>query len=766
MSEQIGAFPPEVSFDYELYEGDPDHLRTVVATPPQISPLIDPASLKLKHRIGRGPFGDVWLATHHQSADDFDEYHEVAVKMLHPIEDHMQRFVNKFEELFPKLREHSGVCWLHGFSIISGKICMAMKFYKGSVGDRMAQLKGGKLPLADVLRYGIDLGKGIQGLHSLGVMVLNLKPSNFLLNDHDQVVLGDFGIPYLLLGILLPPNSDLAFRLGTPNYMAPEQWEPEVRGPITFETDSWGFGCSIVEMLTGTQPWRRLYRHLESPVSSPFLGPFPASSQNAVNDDGEWVGNGSRITIDKSNSSGYSSWFFSKDHLQVGDTVRSRKALNTCKSKSMDVPEGTVVGLQTLWRGHCSGLQTAETYYVGQFVRVKENISTPRFDWPHKRGGAWATGRISRILPNGCLVVRFPGRFPFGEESNCFLADPSQVERVSFDSCPGIVEKYQHVEDFHWAVRPLGIAFGLFTALKLGLFVGRNVGARLKKGKRNQMQAVDGSTQDGQSAGGNSAWLPSPMANILFREAAPTAAARRYCEESDYEDEVESFQNQAMAAKEAEDGDGIDEVAEQITCVTFHKREPIKRGEELSREKYGLWSQEQKTRSARLEKQLKSRWALEDLIDEQLNHFHAHYSRAAGPTRLKDVAQLLMPKRAPAQEMGALAWLEAVLDEEMAEIQANCVLHLPFDPVKSRSGWPDLARVQSEFKKIHRVITKAQNLRFRALELAVKKVLNQTDAAEFLVAFVGIQYLIHQFAAQQKLRNGPVTVPVKALGCN
>ncbi|PSS07518.1 E3 ubiquitin-protein like [Actinidia chinensis var. chinensis] len=632
MSEQIEAFPPAVSFDYELYEGDPDHLRTVVATPPQISPLIDPASLKLKHRIGRGPFGDVWLATHHQSADDFDEYHEVAVKMLHPIEDHTQRFINKFEELFPKLRGHSGVCWLHGFSIISGKICMAMKFYKGSVGDRMAQLKGGKLPLADVLRYGIDLGKGIQGLHSLGVMVLNLKPSNFLLNDHDQVVLGDFGIPYLLLGIPLPHNSDLAFRLGTPNYMAPEQWEPEVRGPITFETDSWGFGCSIVEMLTGAQPWfgmstEEIYHSVVVKQEKPLLpnGLPPAlenivngcfeydlrnrpligdiihafeSSQNAVNDDGEWVGNGSRITVDKSNSSGYSSWFFSKDLLQVGDTVRSRKAWNTCKSKSMDVPEGTVVGLEkdndrdgfvqvqihemqnpqrlnastleritsgwvvgdwvhlaeennehssvgilhsiqrdgtvavgflgleTFWRGHCSELQTAEAYYVGQFVRVKENISTPRFDWPHKRGGAWATGRISRILPNGCLVVRFPGRFPFGEESNCFLADPSQVERVSFDSCPGIVEKYQHVEDFHWAVRPLGIAFGLFMALKLGLFVGRNVGARLKKGKRNQMQAVDGSAQDGQNAGGNSAWLPSPMANILFREGAPTAAAR------------------------------------------------------------------------------------------------------------------------------------------------------------------------------------------------------------------------------------------------
>lgn len=123
MAEQTGPAPRPASFDYELYEGDPDCLRTVVATPSQISPWIDPAALKLRHRIGRGPFGDVWLATHHQSADDYDEYHEVAVKMLHPIkEDHMNIFLDKFGELFLKFRQLQGVCWLHGISIVSGKV--------------------------------------------------------------------------------------------------------------------------------------------------------------------------------------------------------------------------------------------------------------------------------------------------------------------------------------------------------------------------------------------------------------------------------------------------------------------------------------------------------------------------------------------------------------------------------------------------------------------------------------------------------------------
>lgn len=122
MAEEISLVVP---FDYELYEGDPDQLRTVDATPALPSSYIDPASLKLKYRIGHGLFGDVWVATHHQSGTDYDQYHEVAVKMLHPIkEGHENKFIHRFEGLWrtSKSKNLQGVCWLHGISIISGKV--------------------------------------------------------------------------------------------------------------------------------------------------------------------------------------------------------------------------------------------------------------------------------------------------------------------------------------------------------------------------------------------------------------------------------------------------------------------------------------------------------------------------------------------------------------------------------------------------------------------------------------------------------------------
>ncbi|OWM81844.1 hypothetical protein CDL15_Pgr007882 [Punica granatum] len=617
MAEQIGASPPVTPFNYELVEGDPDNLKTVDATPVQLGPWIDPAMLKLKHRIGRGPFGDVWLATHHQSADDFDEYHEVAVKMLHPLkEENMQLLLEKFEDLFFKCRKLPG-------------LCIAMKFYEGSLGDQLARLKGGKLQLAEILRYGAEIARAILELHSIGVLVLNLKPSNLLLDQHNQVSLGDFGIPYLLFGIPLS-DPDMILRLGTPNYMAPEQWEPEIRGPISYETDSWGFGCSIVELLSGIQPWcgRSNEEIYHSVVIKQEYPPIPSglppaienvirgcfeydlrnrpsmkdilqafeSSKNAVYTDGEWVGLGSRSFTQRP-SSGCTPWFLLKDHIQVGDAVHSRRPLNARRPRNIDVPEGSVVGLQndsgregfalvkipgvphplkvqifnlervtfgfaagdwvrlkeasgnhsslgvlhsilrdgsvtvgfvglpTLWRGHSSEIQMAEALYVGQFVRVKEDVLSPRFAWPRKSRGIWATGRISQVLPNGCLLVSFPGRFVFGDEPNSFLADPAEVQLVLFSTCPGVGKKYEHVEDFHWAVRPLVVAFGLFTAMKIGFSVQKSLCSRLKKGQKNSMRG-GGQNQDSQSGGNNAAWLPPPVANMIFRDGANAATAR------------------------------------------------------------------------------------------------------------------------------------------------------------------------------------------------------------------------------------------------
>ncbi|KAJ8755483.1 hypothetical protein K2173_019281 [Erythroxylum novogranatense] len=281
--------------------------------------------------------------------------------------------------------------------------------------------------------------------------------------------------------------------------------------------------------------------------------------------------------------------------------------------------------------------------------------------------------------------------------------------------------------------------------------------------------------------------------------------SRSFLEENDCEkpQEVEGMRERGIESRGW--GNEIDDRAQNVQCMTLLRGVPSRR--DLSRRKYGMWRQAQKTRVARLEKQLKVKSHFEELIGRQLEKYHAHYNLAMVPTRLKDVPQFFNPEWAPPYELTTLSWLgdwrpsaildllrvlirtsstsfvsesnsierllsqlideirieEAVIDGAMFETQATCIFHLPFTRVKiCQSGNIALSSVHAEFKKIARNITKAHQLRFKALELAVKKVLNKMDAAEFLVAFMGIQDLIHQFAVKQKLPKGPVIVPVNA----
>ena len=128
MAKEVTA-TPSTHFDYDVLGDDHENLRTVRGTSNNTSPWIEPERLKLRHRIGRGPFGDLWLATHHQSTEDYDEYHEVAAKMLYPIrEDNLRTVIDKFNELFHKCQGVAEACWLHGISILNGRVELILIF--------------------------------------------------------------------------------------------------------------------------------------------------------------------------------------------------------------------------------------------------------------------------------------------------------------------------------------------------------------------------------------------------------------------------------------------------------------------------------------------------------------------------------------------------------------------------------------------------------------------------------------------------------------
>ena len=122
---------------------------------------------------------------------------------------------------------------------------MVMEFVEGASLDRIVEETG---PLApDTVRYVLRCcARALEYIHERNIIHRDIKPSNIFISSEGKVKLGDFGIAMLEE----PGGADVERPiLGTPSYMAPEQFS--TRGRITPRTDIYALGVSCYELLTG-----------------------------------------------------------------------------------------------------------------------------------------------------------------------------------------------------------------------------------------------------------------------------------------------------------------------------------------------------------------------------------------------------------------------------------------------------------------------------------------------------------------------------------
>ena len=99
------------------------------------------------------------------------------------------------------------------------------------------------LPIAYALDY----------VHDHNIINRDVKPSNILMTDKGQPMLTDFGL-VKLFGDQDKDKTSLTSSgtgLGTPDYMAPEQWT----GEPTAQSDLYSLGVVLYEMITGHRPY-------------------------------------------------------------------------------------------------------------------------------------------------------------------------------------------------------------------------------------------------------------------------------------------------------------------------------------------------------------------------------------------------------------------------------------------------------------------------------------------------------------------------------
>ncbi len=195
--------------------------------------------------LGRGGMGVVYRAKQLR----LNRF--VALKMLlagsHASQAELYRFGREAEAI-AGLR-HPHVVQIYDIGDVDGRPYYTMELVEG--GTLADKLVGVPIPVGEAAEQVAVLARAVQAAHDGGVVHRDLKPANILLTEDGTLKIGDFGLARFI-------DSEASFtqtgaRMGTPNYMAPEQVIGLEVGP---SVDIYALGTLLYEMLTGKLPFR------------------------------------------------------------------------------------------------------------------------------------------------------------------------------------------------------------------------------------------------------------------------------------------------------------------------------------------------------------------------------------------------------------------------------------------------------------------------------------------------------------------------------
>jgi serine/threonine-protein kinase len=143
--------------------------------------------------------------------------------------------------------DHPRVAALLDFAETDEYACLVMQLAEGRPLSAWLEQEG----LFDPHQAWIILRQVLDGLdycHSRGVVHRDLKPANILVDESLGIRITDFGVARIESSTL----TQLGEALGTPHYMAPEQFSGAACTPAT---DLYQVGVIAYEMLTGERPF-------------------------------------------------------------------------------------------------------------------------------------------------------------------------------------------------------------------------------------------------------------------------------------------------------------------------------------------------------------------------------------------------------------------------------------------------------------------------------------------------------------------------------
>ncbi|HCF87373.1 MAG TPA: hypothetical protein DEV72_19480 [Ktedonobacter sp.] len=199
---------------------------------------------RITAELGSGGFGKVYRGEHTILTE-----RAVAIKMLHAhlaTPEERERFLQE-ARLLERLK-HPYILRILDVGIHEGFPYLVVEYApRGSLRDLIKRFAPNLLPANMALNIFTQVGQALYYAHQQNIIHRDLKPENILFNAQGEALLADFGIATTLS----TASIKYVTIIGTPAYMAPEQFQSSV----SKESDQYSLGCIGYELFTGKRPF-------------------------------------------------------------------------------------------------------------------------------------------------------------------------------------------------------------------------------------------------------------------------------------------------------------------------------------------------------------------------------------------------------------------------------------------------------------------------------------------------------------------------------